>query len=177
MEDLYKCPCCGHKTLTEIYNLDEGTGYDICPLCGWEDDGTTDIYQYRSINRGSIADYRKRLVKMSDIVEKKYDEWKETLDHCGLFLLTGSDDEIEYHIFEEFDICVRVYCNDDMLELFLDNGFIDEKMKKDSSELFKLFCEIQTQYSQLWNIEAVRTHPRWKRIMELADFIKTQIYV
>lgn len=27
------CPCCGHRT------LDERGGYEICPQCGWEDDG------------------------------------------------------------------------------------------------------------------------------------------
>lgn len=30
----YTCPCCGYKTLDE-----PATGtYDICELCGWEDD-------------------------------------------------------------------------------------------------------------------------------------------
>lgn len=62
VEQLFTCPCCGFRTLTEEYNVDEGTGYDICPLCGWEDDGTTDIDSYRSINKGSISDYRKILL-------------------------------------------------------------------------------------------------------------------
>ena len=65
VEELYTCPCCGYKTLTELYDVDEGTGYDICPLCGWEDEGTIDIHQYRSINRGSIVDYRKRMTANS----------------------------------------------------------------------------------------------------------------
>ena len=56
-----KCPCCGYNTLTEEYNPKNGTGYDICPLCGWEDDGTIDVNSVRSINGGSISDYRKRL--------------------------------------------------------------------------------------------------------------------
>jgi hypothetical protein len=32
----YTCPCCGHRT------LNERGGYDICPECGWEDDGQDD---------------------------------------------------------------------------------------------------------------------------------------
>jgi hypothetical protein len=32
----YHCPCCGCKT------LDERGGYDICPVCFWEDDGQDD---------------------------------------------------------------------------------------------------------------------------------------
>ncbi|MBW4608570.1 MAG: hypothetical protein KME22_15515 [Hassallia sp. WJT32-NPBG1] len=29
----YHCPCCGYKTLSER------GGYEICPVCFWEDDG------------------------------------------------------------------------------------------------------------------------------------------
>lgn len=61
VERLFPCPCCGLRTLTEEYNPDEGTGYDICPYCNWEDDGTTNINVYRSINRGSIEDYRYKI--------------------------------------------------------------------------------------------------------------------
>jgi hypothetical protein len=32
----YRCPCCGCKTLPER------GGYDICPVCFWEDDGQDD---------------------------------------------------------------------------------------------------------------------------------------
>ena len=32
----YKCPCCGHLT------LDERGGFDLCPVCHWEDDGQDD---------------------------------------------------------------------------------------------------------------------------------------
>jgi hypothetical protein len=61
VEELIPCPCCGSKTLTERFDRMEGTGYEICPYCKWEDDGTTDIHAYRSINKGSLADYRHKL--------------------------------------------------------------------------------------------------------------------
>lgn len=32
MEDLYPCPCCGNNTISEL------GGYEICPICRWEDD-------------------------------------------------------------------------------------------------------------------------------------------
>jgi hypothetical protein len=32
----YRCPCCGCKTLSER------GGYEICPVCFWEDDGQDD---------------------------------------------------------------------------------------------------------------------------------------
>lgn len=61
VEVLFPCPCCGYKTLTECFDPKQGTGYDICPYCNWEDDGTTDIHAYRSINKGSILDYRSKI--------------------------------------------------------------------------------------------------------------------
>ncbi|MDK8193128.1 CPCC family cysteine-rich protein [Paenibacillus sp. UMB7766-LJ446] len=61
VEELFPCPCCGLKTLTELYDKTAGTGYDICPYCEWQDDGTTDINSYRSINKGSIANYLNKL--------------------------------------------------------------------------------------------------------------------
>jgi Cysteine-rich CPCC len=33
---LYRCPCCGHRT------LDERGVEDICQVCYWEDDGQDD---------------------------------------------------------------------------------------------------------------------------------------
>jgi hypothetical protein len=33
---IYPCPCCGFKTLPER------GGYEICPVCFWEDDGQDD---------------------------------------------------------------------------------------------------------------------------------------
>lgn len=33
--ELYPCPCCGYKTLTQ----EEGGTYELCPICFWEDDG------------------------------------------------------------------------------------------------------------------------------------------
>ncbi|CQR71668.1 hypothetical protein SOV_04640 [Sporomusa ovata DSM 2662] len=33
MAGKYKCACCGNETITEP------DFYEICPVCGWEDDG------------------------------------------------------------------------------------------------------------------------------------------
>jgi hypothetical protein len=61
LADSYKCRCCGYKTLDEIYDSELGTGYDICPRCGWEDDGTENLDQRSGVNKGTISDYRKKM--------------------------------------------------------------------------------------------------------------------
>jgi len=35
-EQHYACPCCGYKTLRER------GGFEMCPVCCWEDDGQDD---------------------------------------------------------------------------------------------------------------------------------------
>jgi len=60
-EDLLPCPCCGARSLTELYDRKCGTGYDICEHCGWEDDGTVDLKQNSSVNKGTMLDYRRKL--------------------------------------------------------------------------------------------------------------------
>lgn len=61
VEKLFPCPCCGFRKLTEPYDPIKGIGYEICPYCNWEDDGTVDIKAYRSVNKGSIEDYRSNM--------------------------------------------------------------------------------------------------------------------
>lgn len=58
---LVVCPCCGYRTLHERFDSELGTGFDICEHCNWEDDGTSNVDTFSSPNRGSMAEYRKRL--------------------------------------------------------------------------------------------------------------------
>ena len=47
---IVKCPVCCKDTLDDYY---------ICPICGWEYDGTTKENEYSSCNIATIVDYRK----------------------------------------------------------------------------------------------------------------------
>ena len=69
-QKLFSCPCCGFQTLSEIYDVQKGTGYDICRYCQWGDDGTVDVNKSRSVNRGSISDYRQHILENSNFFYK-----------------------------------------------------------------------------------------------------------
>lgn len=73
MQPQFVCPCCNFKTLSEVHNVQKGTGYDICRYCQWEDDGTTEVSKYSSVNRGSISDYRQRILENRNLFHK--DKW------------------------------------------------------------------------------------------------------
>ncbi|MBR4472210.1 MAG: hypothetical protein IKS55_01085 [Oscillospiraceae bacterium] len=45
MEKKYPCPVCGTKCLSEEFG-----SFEICPVCGWEEDG------YQQKNRTMIPD-------------------------------------------------------------------------------------------------------------------------
>lgn len=47
---LLNCRCCDNKTIKEYNN------YQICPICFWEDDGTTDENIYSGVNHLFLKD-------------------------------------------------------------------------------------------------------------------------
>jgi len=60
---LFACPCCNFRTLDEKYDIQMGTGYDICDYCGWEDDGTADVHLQSGVNKCSLSELRTRIAK------------------------------------------------------------------------------------------------------------------
>jgi hypothetical protein len=53
---MYQCPCCHYFTLGEV------ASYDICPVCFWEDDGTTSEHGF-SPNGISLEEGRMNYLK------------------------------------------------------------------------------------------------------------------
>ena len=51
MPDLYRCPCCLHKTLESPEAL------VLCPICWWEDDGqdSIDATEVRATVNGELS--------------------------------------------------------------------------------------------------------------------------
>lgn len=47
--------------------------------------------------------------------DRLMESYIDTLQKCGTYLLTMSDDDIEYYIFEEFDIGATTFLHDDTL--------------------------------------------------------------
>ena len=114
------------------------------------------------------------LNKYQKLREDRYQRFVFTLKQCGIFLLDATDEVIETNIFENFDIGVRSDICDDNLDIFIDEGWIDEKIKEKCLELRNLFLNIQTE--QIWNIQSVRVSKVWRQILELSDEIKSLLY-
>lgn len=76
-EELYSCPCCEFKTLPT-----KGE-YDICPVCFWEDDGSTDPSYYSSPNHMTLAQARDNFIEFG-VVNKSSLQFLES-DRLEMF--------------------------------------------------------------------------------------------
>ena len=103
-------------------------------------------------------------------IQEKYALYCDTLSHCGTFLLSGSDDDIGQHIFEEFDSDSTSFLHPKTLDSLLDSKYISKEIYALSVNLAKQFRALEG--TDLWNILAVRKSKEWFAVLSLADEIK-----
>ena len=106
---------------------------------------------------------------------KLFEFFMETLGHCGTFLLDASMEDIEWHVFEEFDSESITFLHEDSLERLLDLGYISVEVCRLCRLLRMKFRSLEG--TSLWNVEAVRTSREWYEILSLADEIKGMVRI
>ena len=108
-------------------------------------------------------------------LEERYQNFKKTIQECGSYLLTESDDTIKHNLFEEFSIDVISFLHEDTLNLFLDEGMIDDDILEKSIALRNSFMQLEKNV-ELLSVEAVRTFEEWKRLLRASDEIRKLLY-
>ncbi len=63
-ENLFKCPCCNYLT------LELKSEYDICSVCYWEDDGSSDLEKYSPVNRLTLQEAKGNFLKYGAVTRK-----------------------------------------------------------------------------------------------------------
>jgi len=110
---------------------------------------------------------------MREIADKKLmNYYLDTLNHCGMELLNASDENIEYEIFEEFEIGIVSFFHDKSLGRLYRGGFINKSILAKSQDLRNMVINIQEKGK--WNITFLQTDPDWKKILLLSDKIKKE---
>lgn len=71
-----------------------------------------------------------RGIEMIISLEERYENFKKTIQECGSYLLTESDDTIKHNLFEEFSIDAISFLHEDTLNLLLDEGMINDDIVK-----------------------------------------------
>ena len=108
-------------------------------------------------------------------LEERYQNFKKTIQECGSYLLTESDDTIKHNLFEEFSIDVISFLHEDTLNLFWDEGMIDDDILEKSIALRNSFMQLEKNV-ELLSAEAVRTFEEWKRLLSASDEIRKLLY-
>lgn len=101
-----------------------------------------------------------------------YEYFIETFDFFGTHILSKSDEEVEYLIFEEFDSNVISFLHYNSLDVLLKHNYID-------NDIYKLCLQFREQSmklinEKLWNVNEVKTNYQWLELMKFADLIKTK---
>jgi len=65
VEALLACPCCRYRTLSER------GGYDICPVCLWEDDGIEAPHALSGPNHMTLAEARKNFAAFGAVTRRE----------------------------------------------------------------------------------------------------------
>ena len=97
----------------------------------------------------------------------------ETINSCGNLLLTATDEEIEYNIFEVFDINVHTFFHNENLEILLTNDLITSEVYKKAQLIREMYLKIEG--TSLWSLEGIKNTKEWKEIINLCDQIKEKI--
>lgn len=104
---------------------------------------------------------------------ERYELFKEAMNHCGKFLLDLSDEDIAYHIFEEFDGDCTSFLNEKNLERLRLSNKITIEIVDMALELSSKFRALEN--TELWNVSSIRGNERWFEILELSDRIKVEL--
>ena len=118
-----------------------------------------------------IMDSKERSNAINSI--ERYELFEEALSHCGKFLLNLADEDIEYHIFEEFDGDCTSFLNKYNLNLLRQSGKITIEIVDMALELSSKFRALEG--TELWNMRSIRKDEKWLEIMELSDRIKSEL--
>ena len=120
-----------------------------------------------------IMDSKERSNAINSI--ERYELFEEALSHCGKFILNLADEDIEYHIFEEFDGDCTSFLNKYNLNLLRQSGKITMEIVDMALELSSKFRVLES--TKLWNVQSVKSSKEWLEVLELSDYIKKELKV
>jgi hypothetical protein len=64
VEEMAICPCCGYRTLKSSGH------YYICPVCFWEDDGTTEADRHSGPNHMTLSQAQQNFCRFGAVTER-----------------------------------------------------------------------------------------------------------
>jgi hypothetical protein len=98
-----------------------------------------------------------------------YEFYLDTIERCTSEVRNLIDADIEYNLFEEFDVGVHSFLHEDNLAKVRDAGFIDDEMFEVSKEVRVRWLALQ---KDSWTTEEIKKNKEWQELFELCDRLK-----
>ncbi len=99
-------------------------------------------------------------------LEQLYELYLETAAKCNSQVIMLENCELEYKLFEEFDIDVTSYFHQDSLQKLFTAGNINSEAVSLSEEIRRIWFRLST---ETWTADQIRTVPDWKQFFAVGD--------
>jgi hypothetical protein len=95
-----------------------------------------------------------------------YEDYIDTIQLCVSEIVHRSDEEIEYDLFEEFDVGAHSVLHDINLTRLWKAGYVDDEMVRISQKIRRRWLELQ---KSDWTVAEIRSRPEWQELFALCD--------
>lgn len=99
-------------------------------------------------------------------IDQLYELYLDTAAKCNSQVTSMKNDELEYNLFEEFDIGVTSFFHDDSLQKLLSAGKINSDAVCLSEEIRRIWFRLN---AETWTADQIRTIPGWKQFFAAGD--------
>jgi hypothetical protein len=82
------------------------------------------------------------------------------------------DEEIEYQLYEQFDIGAWSFLHEDNLLKLREAGYIDDEMVAMSKEVRERWLALEQK--RPWSIAEIKTGREWQELFELCDRLRSR---
>lgn len=110
---------------------------------------------------------------MRDISPRQlYEFYLDALQRCTSDLLNRDDEDIEYELFEEFDIGAHSFLHEANLLRLREAGYIDDEVMRASNAVRAKWLELQESGR---SIHEIRTREGWRELFRMCDAIRMKL--
>ena len=103
-------------------------------------------------------------------VNRLYELYYDAIERCTSKTVSFSDEEIEYNLYEEFDVGAISFLHDKSLVNLFAAGLINEEAVSISQKIRKTWFELQ---KNNWTTEEIRNETAWKHLFLMCDELLT----
>ncbi len=101
--------------------------------------------------------------------EELYELYIDTIGRCTSDVLRKREQDINYNLFEEFDVGSWSFFHESALNKLRQAGYIDNETLASSKKVREKWLTLQ---NKSWTIEEIKTKEEWQELFILCDLLK-----